>query len=72
MYEYNKWMNPQIYDYVWPNSRTFKGNPFCTKAFLIGTIYFSLVSVVLAASPANLLPDISVSNNAIFQQDYST
>ena len=32
----------------------------------IGTIYFSLVSVVLAASPANLLPNISVSNNAIF------
>ena len=38
----------------------------------IGTIYFSLVSVVLAASPANLLPNISVSSNAIFQQDYST
>ncbi|WP_418168481.1 hypothetical protein, partial [Akkermansia sp.] len=33
---------------------------------IFGTIYFSLVSVVLAASPANLLPNISVSNNAIF------
>ena len=40
--------------------------------FFNGTIYFSLVSVVLAASPANLLPNISVSSNAIFQQDYST
>ena len=39
---------------------------------IFGTIYFSLVSVVLAASPANLLPNISVSSNAIFQQDYST
>ncbi|KAA3162956.1 MULTISPECIES: hypothetical protein [unclassified Akkermansia] len=36
------------------------------------TIYFGLVSVVLAVSPVNLLPNISVSSNAIFQQDYST
>lgn len=35
MYEYNKWRNYQMHDYVWPDSRTFKGNQLCTKAFLI-------------------------------------
>ena len=48
------------------------GNFFGVALIEIGTIYFSLVSVVLAISPANLLPNIHVGNNAIFRQDYST
>ena len=38
MYEYNKWRNYQMHDYVWPGSRTSKVNQFCTKAFLIKII----------------------------------
>jgi hypothetical protein len=38
MYEYNKWINYQMYDYVCPDARIFKSNQFCTKAFLIKII----------------------------------
>lgn len=38
MYEYNKWRNYKMHDYVLPDSKTSKGNQFCTKAFLIKII----------------------------------
>ena len=38
MYEYNKWRNYQMHDYVWPDSRIFQGQSVLYEGILIKII----------------------------------